>query len=56
MLTADDLRLRADPGSEYSWAWRIWWQHTSCHVDDADLIRLRGMVSDVHDARAMHDL
>jgi hypothetical protein len=50
MLTADDLRIRPDPGAEFAWHVRIWWQHADTPVSDADLITMRKTVGNIHDA------
>lgn len=55
MMVADDFRLRVDPGPEFSWAARLWWQHTQSEVHDSDLLELRSMVHTIHDAVAMQN-
>lgn len=54
MMKAEDFRLRIDPGPEFSWHIRIWWQH-SAHAMDGDLLHMREMVGNVHDVVAMHN-
>jgi hypothetical protein len=55
MMTAKDFRIREDPGPEYSWAIRLWWQHTQAEVSPDDLHGFRGVIHDIHDAVALQN-
>lgn len=53
MLTANDLRIRDDPGPEFAWHVRIWWQHTDTYVCDEDLVRFHSVKGTIRDAVAV---
>lgn len=53
MIVAEDFRLRADPGPEYPWHFRLFWQHVDTPVFDCDLKAWKNRVGDIHDAYAI---